>query len=185
MSWTPPRTTGVRISGSPHVPPDPVEVPGLVDAWLQRWNTATGSHPIVRAAELHSAFVDGNGRMARLLTNLDLVRQGLRPPCCFLPSDSRITVRWQTLGSRVGTLWSVILRSRFIGHFSTIGNRIFPHSHRAHTLRVGTRNRRFREGPPRLDGSLPRQATTSAGAKRGMMCVGWWAGWERPPGRSV
>lgn len=86
------RTTGVRISGSPYVPPDPLEVPILMDAWIRRWNSATGSHPLVRVAQLHSAFVDihpfvdGNGRTARLLANLDLLRHDLRP-ALLLPSE--------------------------------------------------------------------------------------------------
>lgn len=62
-------------------PPAP-EVKGLVDellAWLSKSKTES-AHPIIRAAVLHLQFVsihpftDGNGRVARLLTQLQLYR---------------------------------------------------------------------------------------------------------------
>ena len=86
------RTTGVRIGGSAHIPPDPIAVPSLMDQWVEHWNQVSPAHPIARAARLHSDFVsihpflDGNGRTARLLANLDLIRHGHRP-ALFLPHE--------------------------------------------------------------------------------------------------
>ncbi len=86
------RTTGVRIAGSAHIPPDPIAVPSLMEQWIAQWKQASSLHPIVRAARLHSDFVsihpflDGNGRTARLLTNLDLIRHGHRP-ALLLPNE--------------------------------------------------------------------------------------------------
>lgn len=86
------RTTGVHITGSSHLPPDPASVPADMDAWVGQWHADTDTHPLVRAAQLHSAFVtihpfgDGNGRTARLLTHLDLLRHDYRP-ALLRPAD--------------------------------------------------------------------------------------------------
>lgn len=76
----------VRISGSEFVPPDPVAVPGLMRdfiGWLNR--EAQNLSPVERAAFAHfqlmdiHPFTDGNGRTARLLMNLLLLREGYPP----------------------------------------------------------------------------------------------------------
>jgi len=76
----------VRISGSEFVPLDPVAVPGLMrdfGVWLT--TEAQSLSPIERAALAHfrlvdiHPFVDGNGRTARLLMNLLLLRDGYPP----------------------------------------------------------------------------------------------------------
>jgi Fic family protein len=76
----------VRISGSAYVPPEPVAVPGLMQdfaAWLT--GEAQNLSPVERAALAHfrlvdiHPFADGNGRTARLLMNLILLRAGYPP----------------------------------------------------------------------------------------------------------
>ena len=76
----------------------PEDVPLLMADWLSDLNQSLTSWPIqntaVRYADLHQAFVrihpfcDGNGRMARLLTNLPLLRAGLPP--IVIPREHRI-----------------------------------------------------------------------------------------------
>ncbi|HEX7567834.1 MAG TPA: Fic family protein, partial [Anaerolineaceae bacterium] len=77
------RKTEVRISGSAHVPPESWEVGREMDewgAWLM--NAEASEHPISIAAMAHHRlvsihpFVDGNGRTARLVMNLILMRAG-------------------------------------------------------------------------------------------------------------
>ena len=71
------------ISGTPYVPPSPVEVGPLMGD-LGRWlsqspasaETAIAAHE--RVAVIHP-FEDGNGRTARLLMNLVLMRGGYPP----------------------------------------------------------------------------------------------------------
>jgi Fic family protein len=73
----------VSIRGSRHFPPPWQHVPELMESWLA-WQHGDGlAHPpIVRAALAHEAFLnihpfyDGNGRVARLLLNLQLMRDG-------------------------------------------------------------------------------------------------------------
>lgn len=76
----------VRISGSEFIPPDPSAVPGLMRdfiAWLT--DEAQSRSPVERAALAHfrlvdiHPFTDGNGRTARLLMNLILIRAGYPP----------------------------------------------------------------------------------------------------------
>ncbi|WP_303966543.1 Fic family protein [Sporosarcina ureae] len=79
------REQNVIISGASHTPPDAVVVPQLMTDLIEWYNAAAGLHPVERAAILHSKFVnihpftDGNGRTARLLLNLELVRSGYLP----------------------------------------------------------------------------------------------------------
>ncbi len=77
------RTLPVSISGSRHLPPQPWQVPKLMENlshWIQ--DEAETLHPVVVAAELHERiatihpFIDGNGRTARLLMNLALLQNG-------------------------------------------------------------------------------------------------------------
>ncbi len=85
------RTVPVRISGAKHEPPHFLEVPTLMKEWEnEKYDAAL--HPVQQAADIHARlvtihpFVDGNGRTARLLMNLVLLRAGY--PAIVIPSDS-------------------------------------------------------------------------------------------------
>ena len=89
------RTNNVIIAGAEHTPPDFLHVLQEMDN-LMGWylNEAQSLHPVERAAQLHSDFVkihpfiDGNGRTARLLMNLELMRAGF--PAAVLPVEKRL-----------------------------------------------------------------------------------------------
>jgi Fic family protein len=80
------RTMPVRIVGSTHQPPEAWQVPHLMTNWAT-WltNPTLTLHPIERAALAHHRlvaihpFLDGNGRTARLVMNLLLMREGYPP----------------------------------------------------------------------------------------------------------
>ena len=87
------RSVRVFISGSRRTLPDPEKVPGLMAGFLRWMDRNEGKiHPIEFAALVHQKFVyihpfvDGNGRVARLLMNLMLLRAGwtlaIIPPVC-------------------------------------------------------------------------------------------------------
>jgi len=76
----------VFIAGAKHVPPSPKLVPELMKEVLQELNSSSkGIDAVISAARLHHRlawihpFTDGNGRLARLLTNLRLMRAGFPP----------------------------------------------------------------------------------------------------------
>jgi len=75
------RDKRVFITGSRFMPPAPDKVPGLMAEFAGWLNTAV-LHPVEWAAQAHLRFVfihpfiDGNGRVARLLMNLCLLRHG-------------------------------------------------------------------------------------------------------------
>jgi excisionase family DNA binding protein len=78
------RRGAVRISGTSYTPPNPVKVPALMQEVYALMNTK-GGEPIDTAARIHQRFVDihpfidGNGRTARLLLNMYLMRNGYPP----------------------------------------------------------------------------------------------------------
>lgn len=80
------REQPVYIRGSHHLPPPANQVPTLMVQWA-KWLEGEGLTypPVVRAAIAHHGFVavhpfiDGNGRTARLLLNLQLLRDGYVP----------------------------------------------------------------------------------------------------------
>ena len=80
------RRQPVYIGGAAHVPPNWIKVPDLMEDLSKRVEAGPGeAHPVVFAAEMHldlvriHPFADGNGRTARLLTNLILIRDGYPP----------------------------------------------------------------------------------------------------------
>jgi len=91
------RKLNVTIAGARHVPPDMLLVPEQMAA-LMHWYDTEGAavHPVVRAAKLHVDFVkihpfvdgNGNGRTARLLLNLELLKAGF--PAIVLPVTRRL-----------------------------------------------------------------------------------------------
>lgn len=102
------RSVAVRIAGAAVVLPNPVKVPQLMAEFVHWLQTAQG-HPAEVAAQAHyrlvsiHPFVDGNGRTARLLMNLILVREGY-PPAIIRKEDLRKYInaleKAQTGGSR-------------------------------------------------------------------------------------
>lgn len=95
------RTSKVLISGAKHIPPDPIAVPAEMEQLISWYHgEAKQLHPIERAAVLHSQFVkihpfiDGNGRTARLLLNLDLMQSGYIP--IIIKKEHR-SIYYQTL----------------------------------------------------------------------------------------
>lgn len=81
-----------RIAGSPVVFPNPVKIPVLMreyGAWLEKAEPApaTSFDAHFRLVAIHP-FADGNGRTARLLMNLLLLRGGY-PPVSVRPEDRK------------------------------------------------------------------------------------------------
>lgn len=80
------RRVPVFIRGSRYVPPNWVKVPDLMAAFATRLQEGPkGKHPIRFAAEAHielgaiHPFIDGNGRVCRMLVNLLLMTSGYPP----------------------------------------------------------------------------------------------------------
>ncbi len=79
-----------RIAGSPVIFPNPVKIPGLMAGfgqWLEQapFTPAATFDAHYRLTAIHP-FGDGNGRTARLLMNLMLIRGGY-PPVAVRPED--------------------------------------------------------------------------------------------------
>ncbi len=81
---------GCTLSDATYVPPPPSELMSCLDAW-ERFLHNNTLPPLVHAALVHSQFeavhpfLDGNGRVGRLLITLLLVNQGIIPsPLLYL-----------------------------------------------------------------------------------------------------
>lgn len=86
------RSVTVRISSSTVVLPNPRKVPDLMDEFSHRLKSSHSLHPAEWASQAHyrlvsiHPFIDGNGRTARLLMNLLLMRHGY-PPAFIQPRE--------------------------------------------------------------------------------------------------
>ena len=102
------RQQNVLISGATTTPPDYTllndKMAQLVDWYNSEAHTL---HPIERAAKIHidfsqiQPFTDGNGRISRLLMNLELLKAGYPP--CVITVDNRLAYyealdQWMTYG---------------------------------------------------------------------------------------
>ncbi len=97
------RAINVRIAGSAHLPPNAPDVPRWMNvfcAWLDGVEAQLVQepglvHPVVAAGRAHHRlvfvhpFADGNGRTARLLMNLILIRCGYPPAIIRLDERPR------------------------------------------------------------------------------------------------
>ncbi|VVB86982.1 Fic/DOC family protein [uncultured archaeon] len=87
------RTRNVRITGASKAPPDWSKVIKLMDELIGKI-ARSKKHPVETAAFLHHRFVeihpfiDGNGRVARLLTNMYLITKAY-PPIVLKKEDRR------------------------------------------------------------------------------------------------
>ncbi len=80
------RNTNVFISGAEHKPPQALKVPILMQEFIQNHQElAKNTHPVELCALAHinfagiHPFIDGNGRAARIITNLELIKKGFLP----------------------------------------------------------------------------------------------------------
>lgn len=79
------RNENVIISGANHILPEYIKVPELMEKLIINYDIWNKYHPIIKASLLHGElvkihpFVDGNGRMARLIMNMDLMKSGYVP----------------------------------------------------------------------------------------------------------
>lgn len=87
------RNIGVIITGSEHRPPEPFEVPIKMRDLFDWIKASKDENPIIVAAVAHHEMVkihpfkDGNGRTARLLLNLILLKNGF--PICNIKRSER------------------------------------------------------------------------------------------------
>ena len=87
------RNSSASLRGWRHVPPNPRKIPDLIGG-LERFAAQKDRSPIERALLVHLEFVtihpfmDGNGRLARLLMNHVLLSTGL--PWVTIRSDERV-----------------------------------------------------------------------------------------------
>ncbi len=89
------RNAGVRISGANFTPPNALKVDDLMEELIQWVNDVDNPlDTIIQSAIFHHRFVwihpffDGNGRTARLLFNLLLMKDGF-PPAIILKNDRK------------------------------------------------------------------------------------------------
>ena len=79
------RRENVVIAGASTTPPSFLHLPQQMALLLDWYRGASTMHPVERAAVLHTRFeeihpfIDGNGRTARLLMNLELMKAGYVP----------------------------------------------------------------------------------------------------------
>lgn len=89
------RSEPVYIRGAMFVPPAPARVPELLDRAMQLYaENLQAKHPVASGATLAfhlvtvHPFVDGNGRLSRLINNLHLSQNGY-PPVLLDPAQDK------------------------------------------------------------------------------------------------
>ena len=89
------RDVNVLISGAKHIPPESFEVSVLMKDLVDWYNNNSQTlHPIELASKLHidfvkiHPFIDGNGRTARVLLNLVLLKKGY--PFVIIKKEDRL-----------------------------------------------------------------------------------------------
>lgn len=116
------RNSSVSLRGWRHVPPNPKKIPDLIGG-LERFSARQDLPPVARALLVHLEFVtihpflDGNGRLGRLLMNHVLLSAGL--PWVTIRSDERVPFfraieQAQVDGEAaafIGFLWHLIRQS--------------------------------------------------------------------------
>ena len=87
------RRQNVRILGARHIPPQSIKIPHLMHEFVEWFHENEYSTAIPKlASKIHyklvmiHPFIDGNGRVARLLMNLILMKHGY-PPAIILKVD--------------------------------------------------------------------------------------------------
>lgn len=86
------RRENVAIAGAGMAASDYLHLPDEMTALIDWYGQAGAMHPVERAAELHTRFakihpfVESNGRVGRLLLNLDLMKSGY-PPAVIRDED--------------------------------------------------------------------------------------------------
>lgn len=88
------RDGGVRITGANFAPPNAHKVPDMVDELVEWLDEVAAEHPVLVNTHFHyrlvwiHPFFDGNGRTARLICNLLLLKKGY-PPAIILKNDRK------------------------------------------------------------------------------------------------
>lgn len=101
------RLVRVGIAGAEHVPPTPEEVPFLMERWQEEYHAKDlrDADPIELAAWMHwrfeaiHPFLDGNGRVGRLLLNHHLLKRSW-PPAHITPAERDQYVEALNAGNR-------------------------------------------------------------------------------------
>lgn len=88
------RVDRVRILGSRHICPNPIKIPMLMKEFFDYYEANKDTqHPVILSANMHEKlvtihpFIDGNGRTARLMMNLILLKHGY--PITIISSENK------------------------------------------------------------------------------------------------